>query len=140
MLQNRGLWCALCDRKRAPHWKMRNSGSQGSKECGHPICQSQGALGESPSSLCFSSRRWHCLVPIIRARGGSPLCAPDGEIDTRRADVGPSSLLRMLVMWGDGEGKTGDRKDGSDVDLQMWIFSDGSSRVVVHLTTTQTCL
>ena len=44
----------------------------------------------------------------------------------------------MLVMWGDGEGKTGDRKDGSDVDLQ--IFSDGSSRVVVHLPTTQTYL
>ena len=42
---------------------------------------------ESPLSLylCFSSKRRHCLAPIIRARGGSfILCTPDRELKTPR--------------------------------------------------------
>jgi len=51
-------------------------------------------------------------LQFIEGRGGSLIiCIPDVRLRNNSSNVGPTSLLQILVVQGDGEGEKGDRKD-----------------------------
>ena len=61
------------------------------------------ALGFSSKKLCY------CLIPIYRReRRFLEICIPGMRLRNNGLNVGPTSLLQILVVQGDGEGEKGD--------------------------------
>ena len=57
-------------------------------------------------------RERKCLPPIYRRkRRFFGICIPGVRLGNNGSNVGPTSLLQILVIQGEGEGKKGDRKD-----------------------------
>ena len=53
-----------------------------------------------------------CLAPIYqRERRFFDICVPSVRLRNNSSNVGPNSLLQILVIQGHGEGEKGDRKD-----------------------------
>jgi len=53
-----------------------------------------------------------CLVPIYRKeRRFFDVCIPGMRLRNTGSNVGPTSLLQILVVQGDWEGEKGDKKD-----------------------------
>jgi len=53
-----------------------------------------------------------CLAPIYRReKRFFEICMPGVRLRNSGSNVGPTSLLQILVIHGDGEGEKGDRKD-----------------------------
>jgi len=53
-----------------------------------------------------------CLAPIYqREMRFFDVCIPGLRLRNSGSNVGPTSLLQILVVQGDGEGEKGDRKD-----------------------------
>ena len=53
-----------------------------------------------------------CFSPIYRReRRFFDVCIPGIRLRNNGSNVGPTSLLQILVVQGDGEGEKGDRKD-----------------------------
>jgi len=53
-----------------------------------------------------------CLAPIYqRERRFFAVCIPGVRLRNNSSNVGPTSLLQILVIQGVGEGDKGDRKD-----------------------------
>jgi len=52
-----------------------------------------------------------CLTPIYRReRRFFDICIPGVRLRNNGSNVGPTSLLQILVIRGEGEGEKGDRK------------------------------
>ena len=52
-----------------------------------------------------------CLTPIYwRERRFFDMCIPNLRLRNNGSNVGPTSLLHILVIQGDGEGKKGNRR------------------------------
>ena len=53
-----------------------------------------------------------CLAPIYRReRRFFDICIPGVRLRNNGSNVGPTSLLQILVVQGDWEGEKGDKKD-----------------------------
>ena len=67
---------------------------------------------KSTPTLKKDSKKSHCLAPVYqRERRFFDVCIPGMRLRNNGLNVGPTSLLQILVVQGDGEGEKGDRKD-----------------------------